>query len=198
MRKYIFIFLVLLLILAINCKDVLVYYPIPLKSTAPEFDIQTAGGSYNITIPLDLAIYFKDLEKKLIEDYGVSFDDVDRVIVEGATFTILQTDADVTITGSVNIGYGIDSQQFMALDDVSLNDILNIPQMGGLTPEGVSLLNQAMEDYLAMGGQSIRISLNTNGTITSGTSGNARFIMLLEFTITTVIKKRQEVFDPLG
>ncbi len=198
MRKYIFIFLVSLLILAINCKDILVYYPIPLKTTAPEFDIQTAGGSYNITIPLNLAIYFKDLEKKLIEDYGVSYDEVDRVIVEGASFTILQTDADVTITGSVNIGYGTDSQQFMTLDNVSLNDILNIPQMDAVTPEGVSLLNQAMEDYLTMGGQSTLISLNTNGTITSGTSGNARFIMLLEFTITTVIKKRQEVFDPLG
>ena len=198
MRKYIFIFLVSLLILAINCKDILVYYPIPLKTTAPEFDIQTAGGSYNITIPLNLAIYFKDLEKKLIEDYGVSYDEVDRVIVEGASFTILQTDADVTITGSVNIGYGTDSQQFMTLDNVSLNNILNIPQMDAVTPEGVSLLNQAMEDYLTMGGQSTLISLNTNGTITSGTSGNARFIMLLEFTITTVIKKRQEVFDPLG
>lgn len=198
MRKYIFIFLVSLLILAVNCKDILVYYPIPLKSTAPEFYIQTAGGSYNLTIPLDLAIYFKDLEKKLIEDYGVSFDEVDRVIVEGASFTILQTDADVTITGSVNIGYGTDSQQFMTLDNVSLNDILNTPQMDALTPEGVSLLNQAMEDYLTMGGQSTLISLNTNGTITSGTSGNAIFIMLLEFTITTVIKKRQEVFDPLG
>ncbi len=198
MRKYIFIFLALLLILVINCKDVLVYYPVPLKSTTPEFIIQTAGGSYNETIPFDLAIYFMDLEKKLIEDYGISFDDVDRVIVEGAAFTILQTDADVTITGSVNIGYGTDSQKFMTLDDVSLNDILNIPQTDVLTPEGVNLLNQAMQDYLTTGGQSTRISLNTNGTITSGTSGNAIFIMLLEFTLTTVIKKRQEIFDPLG
>lgn len=198
MKKFIILFLVIPLISAINCKNVLVYYPVPLKSKAPPIPILTVGGSYNETVTLDFDIFFKDLEEELKKEYGVSFNDVDRVKLEGAAFTILQTNADVTITGSVNIGYATDSKKIMTLDDVSLNDILNIPQVDALTPEGVSLLNQAMEEYLTTGGQSTLISLNTSGTITAGTSGDAFFIMLVEFTITTVIKKSQEVFDPLG
>ena len=42
------------------------------------------------------------------------------------------------------------------------------------------------------------VELNTTGSLSESPVTSTTFKMLIEFTITTVIKKNHEVFDPLG
>jgi hypothetical protein len=191
-----YIFIIAFLLMA-TCKNVLVYYPVPLTSEVV-LDIEVVNGSYNKTLPLDLDIYFKDLDDQLQSDYGVSLDDVDRIKLEGAAYTILETDADIVVSGNVNLTYASQSDTLMGLEGVRLEEILDKPQADALYSEGIGLLNQALQEYLSFGGQSKYVDLNTNGSLSESTATNMKFTMKIEFTITTVIKKNHEVFDPLG
>lgn len=179
------------------CKNVLVYYPVPLTSEIV-LDVVVVNGSYNETLPLDLDIYFKNLDDQLKGDYGVSLDDIDRIELEGAAYTILQTDADIVVSGNVNLTYASQTDTLMGLEAVRLEEILNKPQPDALYSKGIGLLNQALQEYLSFGGQSKNVELNTTGSLSETPVTSATFKMLIEFTITTVIKKNHEVFDPLG
>lgn len=179
------------------CKNVLVYYPVPLTSEIV-LNVVVVNGSYNETLPLDLDIYFKNLDDQLKGDYGVSLDDIDRIELEGAAYTILQTDADIVVSGNVNLTYASQTDTLMGLEAVRLEEILNKPQPDALYSKGIGLLNQALQEYLSFGGQSKNVELNTTGSLSETPVTSATFKMLIEFTITTVIKKNHEVFDPLG
>lgn len=179
------------------CKNVLVYYPVPLTSEIV-LDVVVVNGSYNKTLPLDLDIYFKNLDDQLKGNYGVSLDDIDGIKLEGAAYTILQTDADIVVSGNVNLTYASQTDTLMGFEAVRLEEILDKPQPDALYSEGIGLLNQALQEYLSFGGQSKYVDLNTTGSLSESTVTSTTFKMRIEFTITTVIKKNHEVFDPLG
>jgi hypothetical protein len=192
--SYIFITAFLLLT---ACKNILVYYPVPLTSELV-LNVVVVNGSYDEKLPLDLDIYFKNLDDQLQGDYGVSLDDVDRIKLEGAAYTILQTDADIVVSGNVNLTYASQTDTLMGLEEVRLEEILDKPQSDALNSAGIILLNQALQEYLSFGGQSKYIFINTSGSLSESTATNLKFTMRIEFTITTVIRKNHEVFDPLG
>jgi hypothetical protein len=188
--------LIISALLVMSCKDVVVYYPIPLTSSV-EFIITTSGGSYEENLPVHTDEIFADLQKKLAE-FGLTLSDVDRIRLEGAAYTITKiSNASARISGVVDLSY--DSSPFatvMSLNQLLLGDIEGVPQKNALSKEGVTLLNQGLDD-LSNGIVGV-MTVKSEGSLAPGTTGQVTFTMLVEFTITSVVTKKQTVFSPLG
>lgn len=197
MKKYILICFIFVLMVLFSCKDVIVFYPIPLKSEAI-FLIQTSGGSYNIEDSLDAQDLWKDVLAKLNKQ-GLSTEDIEQIKLEGIAYTILHTDnPNAVVNGELEITYATQTEIIIHLQDINFGQILNEPQVNALTPGGVALLNQALNNLINSQGNAGVISVESSGNLTAGTTGEVKFTMLVEFTITSIVKKKQEIFDPLG
>lgn len=196
MKKYILLLLILSVILLISCKDVVVYYPIPLTSSV-EFIITTSGGSYSETLPLNTEDIFADLQKKLAE-FNLTLTDIDQIKLEGAAYTITKiSNPSAQVSGVVDLSYNLSPPTtVMSLNQLDLGSIEGIPQKDALSEPGVSLLNQALDDLR----NSIVgvVTVDSKGSLAPGTTGQVTFTMLVEFTITSVVTKKQSVFSPLG
>jgi hypothetical protein len=196
MKKYMMLLLIISVVFLISCKDVVVYYPIPLTSSV-EFIITTSGGSYSETLPLNTDDIFKDLHKKLAE-FSLTLTDIDQIKLEGAAYTITKiSNPSAQVSGGVDLSYDLSlPTTVMSLDQLVLGDIVGIPQENALSKPGVDLLNQALDD-LRNGTVGV-ITVNSKGSLAPGTTGQVTFTMLVEFTITSVVTKKQSVFSPLG
>ncbi len=196
MKKYIILFLILSAILLISCKDVVVYYPIPLTSSV-EFIITTSGGSYSENLQLYTDDIFADMQKKLAE-FNLELSDVDRIKLEGAAFTITKiSNPNAEVSGLVDLSYRSSSYEtVMSLNQLVLGTIEGIPQTDALSEEGVAMLNDALND-LRTGIVGV-VDINSKGSLAPGSTGQVTFTMLVEFTITSVVTKKQTVFSPLG
>ncbi len=198
MKKYMALFFIAGILLLTSCKDVEVYYPLPL-STSMKFPVTTNAGSYSIqdTIPTDKIL--QDVLNKLAEA-GLSRNNLHRVVLEGVAYTVADPSvANVVVNGDLFVSYG--SSQFtgiLKLSNVNLTSIEGKPQTDALSSAGVSLLNQALQDAIFSSGFSSDIGVRSSGSLAQGTPGNVTFTMLVEFTITTIVRQKQSIFDPLG
>ncbi len=200
MKIRIIISLAVLSILMLSCRDRVVYYPIPLKSQVL-FVIQASNGSYDYNGAILVGDIFQDLQAELA-NAGLSLKDVDRMKLEGVAYTIYDvTDNNTVINGVVDVSLNslapASFLNILTLSNVNLGQIAGIPQINLLNSAGVGLLNQAMQSLLSSQGLSGFIGVNSKGALVSGNQSVA-FKMRVEFTITTVVKKNQKIFDPLG
>ncbi|MBN2367354.1 MAG: hypothetical protein JXL67_14395 [Calditrichaeota bacterium] len=198
MKKYISVLFITGIILLTGCKDVEVFYPIPL-STSALFVIKTSGGSYSDTVFIPSDDIIKDVTKKLA-DSGLERRHLHKVVLEGVAITIKEPSVqNIVVSGDLYIRYG--SSQFtgiMKLNNVNLSETEGKPQSDILTPAGVSVLDQALQDIIFTSNVASNIAVRSSGSLAPGTPGDVTFAMLVEFTITTVVKKKQSIFDPLG
>lgn len=196
MKKYIGILITFFVIILSGCKDVEVYYPIPLQSQVPII-ITASGGIFDSTFTIPTAGFSADLVEKLYE-LGLTLDEVDRIVLEGAAFILVETsEPDVVLTDSINISYGgSEYVNIMYLDQIEIDQIINIPQPNVLSPEGVALFNTVLQDIKNDAAFPV-IFLQSKGSLIPA-SNHIIFTITLDVTITTVVKKIQTIFDPLG
>jgi len=124
--------------------------------------------------------------------------DVDRIKLEGAAFTITKiSNPNAEVSGLVDLSYRSSSYEtVMSLNQLVLGTIEGIPQTDALSEEGVAMLNDALND-LRTGIVGV-VDINSKGSLAPGSTGQVTFTMLVEFTITSVVTKKQTVFSPLG
>jgi hypothetical protein len=84
----------------------------------------------------------------------------------------------------------------MYLNQIEMDQIINIPQPNVLSPEGVALFNTVLQDIKNSVAFPV-ISLQSKGSLIPA-SNQITFTITLDVTITTVVKKVQTIFDPLG
>ncbi len=77
--------------------------------------------------------------------------------------------------------------------NVNFGQVLNKPQALDLSPGGVDLLTQALKNIVLSGGLGGDVLVKVSGSLTSG---EVTFDLLIEMTVTTVVKKKQQVFEP--
>jgi len=196
MSKYIVGFLSLFLVLFLNCKDVLVYYPIPLTFKVEISGIQTDGGSYSGSGSLSATEIYDNNIKQQLSDAGLSTEDIENVELEGVAFTISKpTDQSAILdTAAIRIGYnGRGPDMLLNMANVNFGQVLNKPQALDLSPGGVDLLTQALKNIVLSGGLGGDVLVKVSGSLTSG---EVTFDLLIEMTVTTVVKKKQQVFEP--
>jgi len=196
MKKYIVIFLTIFVMVINSCEDVEVHYPIPLQSQL-ELIIIATGSGHDITVQFDPNDLASELVDKLNE-VGLSMDDVEKIVLEGAAYIVVETNnSEAVINDSVNARYkGPDFINMMYVDQLNLGLAVNIPQTEILTTECVSLFNSVLDDI--KNNESLTdIFIQSKGFIVSGGT-DAIFRVVLDLTITTVVKKTQTIFDPLG
>lgn len=198
MKQYAILLLMIGLIFLFGCRDRVVYYPIPLKS-AVDLVIRADNGAYSYRGLIFTSDIYQDLQGELAR-YGVSEENIDRIRLEGVAYTLLETtNENVVVNGFVDVNYNDTTstsfKNIMTLNDVTFGQIRGIPQTDALNAEGVSLLNLAMEDLVFNRGLGI-IVVQSKGSLS--VRDQVLFRMRVEFTITTVVKKDQTIFDPLG
>lgn len=186
--KNMMILLIFGMVILISCSEVNVYYPVPLK-TGVKFLVVASGGSFDDSYFINTDSIFGDLIK-VLEERDLTLDDLDRIKLEGAAYTIYKpTNPDAVISGTLSISYGSSVfEQIMTLDNVVFADIEGKPQVNVLTPDGVLVLDQALQD-VKNGISGRLVGVKAEGTLISGGS-NVTFTMVVEFTITTVVRTR--------
>jgi hypothetical protein len=186
--KNIIILLIFGMLILMSCSEVDVYYPVPLK-TGAKFLVVASGGSFDDSLFINTDSIFGDLIK-VLEERDLTLDDLDRIKLEGAAYTIYDpTNPDAVISGTLSISYGRSVfEQIMILDNVVFADIEGKPQVNVLTPDGVLVLDQALQD-VKNGIRGRLVGLKAEGKLISGGS-NVTFTMVVEFTITTVVRTR--------
>jgi ABC-type amino acid transport substrate-binding protein len=196
MNKYLLIFLTLLVMIFGSCKDIEVHYPIPLQSQLELIIIATAEGR-EVTVQFDA----NDLASELVDELkeaGFSMNDVEKIVLEGAAYILVETsNSEAVVNDSLNISY--DDPEFiniMYLDQLNLGQALNIPQTDLLTPSGVSLFNSILNDIKNNRTLPAIFIQSKSSLLAGGTE--AIFKVQLDLTITTVVKRIQTIFDPLG
>jgi hypothetical protein len=196
MKKYIGILIAFFVTILSGCKDVEVYYPIPLQSQV-SIVITATGGIFDSTFAIPTAGFSADLVEKLYE-LGLSLEDVDRIVLEGAACIVVEaSQSNVVLTDSINIQYGGSNYvNIMYLDQIEVDDILNIPQTNLLSPEGVGLFNAVLQDIKNESALPV-VFIQSKGTLVP-LSNPVTFVVTLDLTVTTVVKKIQTIFDPLG
>ena len=196
MKKYSGILITFFVIILSGCKDVEVYYPIPLQSQIPII-ITASGGIFDSTFTIPTAGFSADLVEKLYE-LGITLDEVDRIVLEGAAFIMVETSqSNVVLTDSINIQYGSSNYvNMMYLDQIEVDGILNTPQTNLLSPEGVALFNTVLKDIKNDSASPV-VFIQSKGTLVP-LSNQVTFMVTIDLTVTTVVKKIQSIFDPLG
>lgn len=196
MRKYIGILLTFFMIVISSCKDVEVYYPIPLQSQVPII-VTATGGTFNDSLQINTADISDDLVEKLYE-LGLTLDDVDKIVLEGAAYIVVESDTpNVVVTDSINISYGSSGYvNIMFLEQIEIDQIMNTPQTNVLSPEGVALFNTVLKDIKNNEAFPL-VFIQSKGSLVP-VSNQVIFKVLIDLTVTTVVKKIQSIFDPLG
>ncbi|OGB64143.1 MAG: hypothetical protein A2Y94_15570 [Caldithrix sp. RBG_13_44_9] len=196
MRKYISILLTSFLIVLSSCKDVEVYYPIPLQSQVPII-VTATGGTFNDSLQINTADISDDLVEKLYE-LGLTLDDVDKIVLEGAAYIVVESsESNVVMTDSINIRYGSSGYvNMMFLEQIEIDQIMNTPQTNVLSPEGVALFNTVLKDIKNNEAFPL-VFIQSKGSLVP-VSNQVIFKVLIDLTVTTVVKKIQTIFDPLG
>jgi hypothetical protein len=195
MIKYIILLFIILSLLLYNCKEVSVYYPLPIRAGGPIL-VETSNGVFSDYIIIQTSTIYEDVLKEL-KKAGLHRENIDRIKLEGAAYIIKSaSDSNAVVNAIINLSYDTLSGPTMVMENIRLGDIINKPQVDALTLEGVSILNQALEDLVLLEGQTADIIVNLNGSLL--TNFDITFEIIIEFTITTVIKKTQDIFDPLG
>ncbi len=204
MKKSIAVILLIGILLFISCKDVVVYYPIPLTLNA-KFLIEASGGSFSDSLVVTTDTLFKDLQNEL-NKVGLSWDDIDRIRLEGAAYTIYDpTVPDVVADGTCDIAYDtLDFVHIMTIDNFDLTVNEGITYVDPLTVDGVALLNRVWKDFLddlqlnPGVDPSLFIGVKAEGSLTPSGTGNMTFTMVVEFTVTAVVKQTQRTFNIFG
>jgi hypothetical protein len=133
-----------------------------------------------------------------LNEVGLSMGDVEKIVLEGAAYIVVETNnSDAVVNDSLNIRY--ESPEFiniMYLDQLNLGQALNIPQTDVLTADGVSLFNSILDDIKNNRTLSVVFIQSKSALVAGGTE--AIFKVLVDLTITTVVKRTQTIFDPLG
>jgi len=196
MRKYIAVLLTFFLIILCSCKDVEVYYPIPLQSQVPIVVIAT-GGLFNDSLQINTSDIADELVEKLYE-LGLTLNDVDRIVLEGAAYIVTESyTPNVVVTDSINISYGGSGYvNLMYLEQIDLDETMDVPQTNVLSPEGVALFNTVLDDI--KDDQAFpSVYIQSKGSLVP-VSDQVIFMVTIDLTVTTVVKKIQTIFDPLG
>lgn len=202
MKKSIVIILLIGIVLFMSCKDVEVFYPIPLTAKA-KFLIQASGGSFSETLFITTDTLFKDLQNEL-NKAGLSWNDIDRIRLEGAAYTIYDPSVPNTVVdGKCDIAYETPVfVKIMTINNVNFTEIEGKPQVDPLTIDGVALLNQVWDDFLIQLKSNpgipplLLIGVRAEGSLT--TQGNVTFTIVVEFTTTAVVKQKQRTFNIFG
>ncbi len=187
MRKYIGILLTFFMIE--------VYYPIPLQSQVPSI-VTATGGTFNDSLQINTADISDDLVEKLYE-LGLTLDDVDKIVLEGAAYIVVESsESNVVMTDSINIRYGSSGYvNIMFLEQIEIDQIMNTPQTNVLSPEGVALFNTVLKDIKNNEAFPL-VFIQSKGSLVP-VSNQVIFKVLIDLTVTTVVKKIQSIFDPL-
>jgi hypothetical protein len=190
------ILLTFFVIVISSCKDVEVYYPIPLQAQVPIIVIAN-GGTFDESMQVNTADISAELVDKLNE-FGMTLNEVEKIVLEGAACIVVETsEPNVVLTDSINISYGGSGYvNMMYLNQIEMDQIINIPQPNVLSPEGVALFNTVLQDIKNSVAFPV-ISLQSKGSLIPA-SNQITFTITLDVTITTVVKKVQTIFDPLG
>jgi hypothetical protein len=196
MRKYIAILLTFFMIILCGCKDVEVYYPIPLQMQLPII-ITTTGGLFDQTLEVSTIDISGELVEKLHE-VGLTEDEVDKIILEGAAYIVVESsEPDVVLTDSINISYGgSEYVNMIYLDQIDLDQIMNAPQTDVLSPEGVAIFNTVLKD-IKNNQASPLVYIQSKGSLVPA-SNPVVIKVVVDLTITTVVRKIHTIFDPLG
>ncbi len=188
MRKYIGILFSFLFMVSLSCKDVEVYYPIPLQSKIP-IVIDAHSGIFDQTIEINTADFSTELKGKL-KQIDLKVDDVEKIVLEGAALVVVEaSEPGVVINDSINIRYqNSEYINLMYLQEIDLDQIMNIPQANLLSSAGVTLFNSVLDDIKNSRPPAV-IFLRSKGTLISGGS-RVNFKIILDLTITTLVKKK--------
>ena len=119
-------------------------------------------------------------------------------MLEGAAYIVVETSqSNVLLTDSINIRYGSANYvNMMYLDQIEVDEILNTPQTNTLSPEGVALFNTILKDIKNDSASPV-VFIQSKGTLVP-LSNQVTFVVTIDLTVTTVVKKIQTIFDPLG
>jgi len=202
MKKSIVLILLIGVLFVISCRDVTVYYPIPITLRA-KFLIDASGGSFSDSLWVTTDTLFQDLQKEL-DKLGLSWDDIDRIRLEGAAYTIYDpTVPNVVADGTCDIAYLVPvfvHTLTMTNFDLTVNE--GITQVDPLTVDGVTLLNGVWDDFLFQlqnnpgVNPNLLIGVRADGSLS--TQGDVTFTMVVEFTTTAVVKQKQKTFNIFG
>ncbi|MEJ2049594.1 MAG: hypothetical protein P8Y60_07100 [Calditrichota bacterium] len=144
--KNILLLLISGMVILMSCSEVNVFYPVPLK-TGAKFLVVARGGSFDDSLFINTDSIFGDLGK-VLEERDLTLEDLDRIKLEGAAYTIYDpTNPDAAILGTLSISYCSSIfENIITLDNLVLADIEGKPQVNALTPDGVLVLDRALQD----------------------------------------------------
>jgi hypothetical protein len=107
------------------------------------------------------------------------------------------SESNVVMTDSINIRYGSSGYvNMMFLEQIEIDQIMNTPQTNVLSPEGVALFNTVLKDIKNNEAFPL-VFIQSKGSLIP-VSNQVIFKVLIDLTVTTVVKKIQSIFDPLG
>ncbi len=195
MKKYMFISLILIAYLFQSCTTKLVFYPLPvtLELSLP---VSTTTTNFSTQSVLPGQVIANEIFDQL---EGVSVKDIEKITLEAVAFTVSNaSDASPNFSGQLEVAYG--NPNFITL--LSMNN-LNIGQIQGhkqvtdLQANAVQLLNNAVNDIL-INQSSQSVFFRAQGSLNPPPSGTLSFNLVIELTVTPVVKQEQDIFDPLG
>jgi len=195
--------LLIVTIAFMNCKDIDIYYPIPLTVRA-KFPVTANNGRFADSLFISTDSLFGDLKGEL-DKAGLSWDDLDRIRLEGAAYIVYDpSDPNTVVDGQCDVRYPLATPftQILTLDNVNLGNIEGTPQKDPLTVEGVRVVNQVWDDFLlqvkAFPGNPPILLIGVKAEGTLSTPSRVTFTMIVDFTVTAVVRTKQKKFDIFG
>ena len=203
MKKLTVLMILIGVIAFISCKDIDIYYPIPLTVRA-KFPVVANNGQFAYSLFISTDSLFDDLKGEL-DKAGLSWDDLDRIRLEGAAYIVYDpSDPNTVVEGQCDIRYPLTTPfiQIITLDNVNLGNIEGTPQKDPLTVEGVRVVNQVWDDFLlqvkAFPGNPPILLIGVKAEGTLSTPNRVTFTMIVDFTVTAVVRTKQKKFDIFG
>lgn len=203
MKKFTVLLILIGILAFISCKDIEIFYPIPLTVRA-KFPITATNGRFADSLFISTDSLYDDLKGE-IEKAGLSWDDLDRIRLEGAAYIVYDpSDPSTVVDGQCDIRYPLTTpfEQILTLDNVNLGDIEGIPQKDPLTIQGVRIVNQVWDDFLlqvkAFPGSSPILLIGVKAEGSLSTQNRVTFTMIVDFTVTAVVRTKQKKYDIFG
>lgn len=182
----------ILLFISSGCQLKEIDQPIPFTYVF-DFDMAADGStSFNDSASVSAQEISSALQDQL--DGELSLESISESYVEGLSYTLLDVDQTHAIVNSdFTLFYGGNTPvSLLSLEDVIIGEILNEPQPVAMPPEGVDLLQTAIDNILS-GNASGELLVTGQGSISHLVR---RFTLRVEITVTHVVQQEIEVFDP--
>ena len=197
MKKYILVLLALLFVFS-GCVKKQVFMPLPF-SFSESVELMTDGnGNINGQFIFPAQTFNTDIKAKL-EELN-EYVDINTVTIEGVSLEILDTNSPnstIDLKLYVQSGSTQNPTELLELDNVSLGQILNEPQIVELNEDGVTVIKNVMTELVQNNTISNDLIAKASGTASS-TSSTVTFDIEVSIVVSVIVRQCQEVFDMFG